>query len=302
MKHLYLLKTFLYILLSIFLFLLIQLEIFDFLKRNLNPFIIISTFFVMVFWVLSTRSFYKFSTLINEEKLAREADRLHLEESQKLIQTLRSQRHDFKNQLQVIRIMAQFQRNNEIVEYIQDCNNALDYSKEIPSKIENPAISAMTIFFATQAKEHGVNFEVDTDIDFATYNLSPAKTTRILGNIIQNAIESFHLTTQKERNIQLTMWEKDNTYHFIIWNNGPPIPKEVQRFIFLSGYSMKNSTGLGLAIVKQLIDEMGGEINLKSNPEEGTEFRIVIPKHNPEPHFNIVEQPFPNKTIKMEKI
>ena len=301
MKHLYLLRTFLFILLSIFLFLLIQLEIFDLLRRNLNPFIIISTFFVMVFWVLSTHSFYKFSTLINEEKLAREADRVHLEESRKLIQTLRSQRHDFKNQLQVIRVMAQFQRNNEIVDYIQDCNTALDFSNEIPSKIENPAISAMTIFFATQAKENGINFEVDTDIDFATYYLSPAKTTRILGNIIQNAIESFRTASQKDRNIQLIMWEKDDTYHFIIWNNGPPIPTEIHQYIFLSGYSLKKSTGLGLAIVKQLIDEMGGKISLKSNHEEGTEFRIIIPKHIQGTHFNLVEQPFSNKTIRPEK-
>lgn len=301
MKQLYLLRAFLFILISIFVILLLEMSIFDMLNHAINLFFLLAVFLILIFWLLSIHSFYKFVSLINAEKLAREADRLQLEESQKLIKTLRSQRHDFKNQLQVIRVMAQFQKNNEIVEYIEDCTTALDFSKEIPSSIDNPAISAMTIFFASQARENGINFEVDSDIDFAAYNLSPAKTTRILGNIIQNAIESFQLTSQKDRNIQLTMWEKDDSYHFLIWNNGPPIPEEIHRLIFLSGYSSKNSTGLGLAIVKQLVDEMGGKVTVKSSIKEGTEFRIIIPKHIPEPRFTIAERHFPEKTVEPEK-
>ncbi len=292
MKQLYLLRAFLFILISVFVLLLLEMSFFDMLNHTINLFFLFAVFLILLFWLLSIHSFYKFITLINQEKLAREADRLQLEESQKLIQTLRSQRHDFKNQLQVIRVMAQSQRNNEIVDYIQDCNTALDFSKEIPSQIENAAISAMTIFFASQAREKGIDFSVDSDIDFANFKLSPAKTTRILGNIIQNAIEIFQIYQQKDRSIQLTMWEKDDSYHFLIWNNGPTIPEEIQGFIFQSGYSQKNSTGLGLAIVKHLVEEMGGRIGLKSNTEEGTEFRINIPKHHPEPRFNIAERPF----------
>ncbi|MGE5605386.1 MAG: sensor histidine kinase [Bacteroidota bacterium] len=301
MKHYYLLKAFLFVLISIFLLLLLEIEIFELLQRTISSMFLITVFCILLFWILSIHSFYNFTSLLNEETIAREADRLQIEESQKLIQTLRSQRHDFKNQLQVIRVMAQFQRNNEIVDYIQDCNMALDFSKVIPSQIDNPAISAMIIYFATQARENGVNFEVDSDIDFAAYNLSPAKTTRILGNIIQNAIESFQITSQKDRTIQLTMWEKDDNFHFLIWNNGPPIPEEIHRLIFLSGYSLKNSTGLGLAIVKQLVDEMEGKVSVKSSIEEGTEFRITIPKLIPEPRFTIAERHFSEKTVKTEK-
>ncbi len=301
MKHLYLLRAFLFILISIFVLLLLEMSIFDMLNHEINLFLIFAVLLILFFLFLSIHSFYKFITLINQEKMAREADRLQLEESQKLIQTLRSQRHDFKNQLQVIRIMAQSQRHREIVNYINDCNDSLDFSKEIPTQIDNAVLSALTIFFATQARENGINFRVDTDINSANFNLSPAKTTRILGNIIRNAIEVFQTTPQKDRNIQLTMWEKDDNYYFLIWNNGPPIPDNQQGLIFQSGYSSKDSTGLGLAIVKQLVEEMGGRISFKSNISEGTEFRIVVPKHNAKTHFNFIEQPITEDIVKPSK-
>jgi two-component system sensor histidine kinase AgrC len=278
MKIVYLLRTFLFIFISIFIILLLEMSIFDMINRTINFFFIFSIFLVIVFWLLSIHSFYKFSLFLNQEQMSREADRLQLEESQKMIQILRSQRHDFKNQLQVIRIMAQSKRHNAIVDYIQDCNESLDYSKEIPYQIDNAALSAMAIFFATQARENGINFSVESDLDFTKFHLSPAKITRILGNIIRNAIEVFQTFYSKEREIKLTMWETGSDYYFVIWNNGPLIPKEIQELIFRPGYSGKNSTGLGLSIVKHLVEEMDGKVNLKSSQDEGTEFYIVIPR------------------------
>lgn len=278
MKHFYLLRAFLFILSSIFVLLLVEMSIFDILKHAIDPLFLFSVLIILFFWILSMHSFYKFTLILNQEKMSREADRLQLEESQKMIQILRSQRHDFKNQLQVIRIMAQSKRHNEIAAYIQDCNESLDYSKEIPYQIDNAALSAMAIFFATQARENGINFSVESDLDFTKFHLSPAKITRILGNIIRNAIEVFQTFYSKEREIKLTMWETGSDYYFVVWNNGPPIPKEIQELIFRPGYSGKNSTGLGLSIVKHLVEEMDGKVNLKSSQDEGTEFHIVIPR------------------------
>jgi sensor histidine kinase regulating citrate/malate metabolism len=260
-------------------------SIFDILNREINPFFILALFFILIFWLLSIHSFYKFTLMLNQEKMSREADRLQFEESQKLIQILRSQRHDFKNQLQIIQIMAQSKRHNEIADYIQDCNDSLDFSKEIPDQIDNAALSAMTIFFATQARENGIRFSVESDIDYSKFYLSPAKITRILGNIIRNAIEVFQTLYWKEREVKLAMWETDLEYHFIVWNNGPPIPLEKQALIFQPGFSGKNSTGLGLSIVKQLVDEMGGKLKLNSTQKEGTEFCITIPR-NTQPCFS----------------
>jgi sensor histidine kinase regulating citrate/malate metabolism len=232
----------------------------------------------LALWLLSINSFYKFFKIMNLENLTKETDRLQFEESQKLIETLRSQRHDYRNQLQVIKVLAQFNKSEEIVKYIQEYDQVLDLPSFISTRIENPVISAMFLVFTTEAKEKEILLNIDSDLDFSHCNLPPAKLTRILGNIIRNALEILELTMAPERTIQVTMWETKESYCFLVWNNGPVIPPENMQRIFTVGFSTKNSTGLGLAIVKELTEGMGGKITVTSSPEDGTEFKIVIPK------------------------
>jgi two-component system sensor histidine kinase AgrC len=278
LKHSYLLQSFLYALLTIFLFLLLELHLFDMLHKMVSLFVVGITFLILILWLLNLRSFYKFTVEINKEAIIRETDRLQLEESQKLIQTLSSQRHDFKNQLQVIRMLAQMNKSREVVEYIQECNTVLDLSSSIYAHINNTAISAMMLVFFAEAKEKGLKFSVDCDVDFTNFKFSPVVITRIIGNILRNAIEILEQTHAPEKAIQVTIWEATDFYNFIIWNNGPAIPEDIQKSIFTAGFSTKNSSGLGLSIVKQMVEEMRGKVTVASDPETGTEFKIVIPK------------------------
>jgi sensor histidine kinase regulating citrate/malate metabolism len=217
---------------------------------------------------------------LSQEQLSKKTDRTQFEESQKLIHVLKSQRHDFRNQLQVIKVLAQLNKTPEIVQYIQDCDIALNFTSAIASQIDNPVISAMLLIFSAQAKDKGIGFNVDSDLDFSKFTLPPAKITSILGNIIQNAIEALEKAEGPERSIQVTIWETADSYYFLIWNNGPVILKNVGEKIFAPGFSTKNSTGLGLSIVREIISELNGKITVTSTQEFGTEFKIAIPKMN----------------------
>ncbi|HBF36179.1 MAG TPA: hypothetical protein DDW50_02535 [Firmicutes bacterium] len=281
MKHSYLLQAFLYALLAIFLLLILELYLFDMLHKTVTFFVAGITMAILILWILNLRSFYKFTIEMNKESIIRETDRLQLEESQKLIQTLSSQRHDFKNQLQVIQMLAQMNKSQEVADYIQGYNTSIDQSDAMYMQIKNPAIAAMFLVFYTQTKEKGITFSVDCDVDFREFHLSPVAITRILGNIIRNAIEILEIHPNVKRSIQVTIWEAANCYHFVIWNNGPSIPQDILPNIFTPGFSTKNSSGLGLSIVKQLLNEIAGQIFVHSDPNDGTEFKIVIPKNPP---------------------
>lgn len=259
----------------------IELHVFDIIYRNgLNrefTIFLIVNILILIFWIMSLLSFYKFGQTLHQEIVNRQTDALQLEESLKLVRTLQSQRHDYRNQLQVIRVLAQFNKNAEIIKYIDEYISAADYSASLSSRIGNSAISAVFLVYEAEAKDKGISFTIDSDINFTHFTYSPTKITRILGNIIRNAIEILEPLNIAKREIQITLWQTPEKYNISIWNNGPAIPPQSFDQIFLPGYSTKNSSGLGLAIVKELMDELGGEVSVSSSVESGTEFKLSLP-------------------------
>jgi len=284
MKHLKLLKAFLFV--NIVLLLLLS-GIYLWINISHNDLgygrvmiHILATTLVILLGFLYFYNYYKLAFALTQEKLSKKTDLAQFEESQQLIHVLKSQRHDFRNHLQVIKVLAQLNKSDEIVQYIQDCDIALDFTNSIATQIDNPIISAMLLIFSAHAKEKNISFNVDSDLDFSKFVLPPAKITSFLGNIIQNAIEALEHDNYSDRSIQVTIWETTEFYYFLIWNNGPVIFKNVREKIFTPGFSTKNSTGLGLSIVKDLVSELYGKITVTSSKELGTEFKIIIPKMN----------------------
>ncbi|MEC4677086.1 MAG: HAMP domain-containing sensor histidine kinase [Nitrospirota bacterium] len=64
-----------------------------------------------------------------------------------------------------------------------------------------------------------------------------------------------------------------------ITDSGPGIPEDRTALVFKKFYrgDDSNGTGIGLAIVKELAEVMGGRIDLKSAPGEGSVFTIWLP-------------------------
>jgi hypothetical protein len=65
-------------------------------------------------------------------------------------------------------------------------------------------------------------------------------------------------------------------------DTGIGIPRELHQKIFqpfeqATGAEQKGGTGLGLAIAKRLVELMGGEIGVESEPGKGSRFHFTVP-------------------------
>ena len=99
-------------------------------------------------------------------------------------------------------------------------------------------------------------------------------------NLLDNAIKY----TPDGGKIVVTACREADEIKFIVKDSGIGIPVEDLPRIFERFYRIDKArarsisgTGLGLAIVKQLVDGLGGTIEVESKPDAGTTFVFTLP-------------------------
>ncbi|MGV8135986.1 MAG: ATP-binding protein [Mangrovibacterium sp.] len=115
----------------------------------------------------------------------------------------------------------------------------------------------------------------------------PGSINRVVNNIIENAIKF----TEVGGEISVSLRYLDSKIEFTVQDTGPGIHPSLHKKIFEPYYQIgrKDSEiqgmGLGLPIVKKVVDSLGGQILLESNPiaTPGTRFTVVLTRHKPAP-------------------
>lgn len=105
----------------------------------------------------------------------------------------------------------------------------------------------------------------------------------MLTNLLLNAIKY----TDKGGSVKLNAEIKNNCILIEIKDTGIGIPLEEQSKIFNEFYRATNAkiieqdgTGLGLSIARHIIERHGGKIQVESEKDAGTTFRITLPEYS----------------------
>ena len=153
-------------------------------------------------------------------------------------------------------------------------------------------VESTNAMIAAHAREKGLAFACSIDPDIpARVKGDPVRLRQLLIHLLRNAIK---FTPKGEVRMRLTR-ETVHCNHqpgsvcFIITDTGIGIPEELQQSIFdpftqadTSSSRPYEGTGLGLAIAKNLIDLMGGRIQLQSKVDVGSAFFVSIPFEVPD--------------------
>ncbi len=169
-------------------------------------------------------------------------------------------------------------------------NNILDFSRIDSGKLRlnrvdyslRGILDNVVELLARQAqrKELDLGYIIAPDVP-AILRGDPDRIRQLLFNLVGNAVK---FTEQGQVAIEVHALEPDSVLlRFEVKDTGIGIPRDAQERIFEAFAQADGSmtrryggTGLGLAICRQLVDLMGGEIGVDSEPGTGSTFWFVL--------------------------
>jgi signal transduction histidine kinase/DNA-binding response OmpR family regulator/CHASE3 domain sensor protein len=141
----------------------------------------------------------------------------------------------------------------------------------------------MTALFNPMAQEKNIVFHTNLAAHVPeTMETDKLRLEQIIKNLLSNAVK---FTSQGSVTLEVAREEKNSSrLRFTVKDTGIGIPRDKQVLIFEAFQQADGSTrrkfggtGLGLSISRELTRLLGGEITVKSEADQGSEFTIYIP-------------------------
>ena len=132
------------------------------------------------------------------------------------------------------------------------------------------------------AKRDGVILLFEADEEIPATNMEASEIHTCLANLVSNAIDACKTSKKDGCTVSLRVREGDGTIVFEVEDTGCGMDAEVKGKVFTSFFTTKGlgGTGLGLLVTKKIVREHGGQIEVESEPDEGSCFRIELPRNN----------------------
>jgi two-component system, LytTR family, sensor histidine kinase AgrC len=228
------------------------------------------TFVILIYLRKTHREEIQESILATEQPL--------IEQIEKMIHQWRSYRHDLHHHIEVLQTLLQEKKFAEAQTYMSAIHQEIISTQQI-YPFRQPVINALLQSKAVQAEQHQIQFCVQSEEAFLFPRLKSYDLVRILGNILDNAIDAVAASKQNVKEISVHYQKILGINVLNVTNNGPYLSKDEQQKVFEAGYTTKLNShhqGSGLATVHHLVKEYDGEISILSN-EQQTSFQIAIP-------------------------
>lgn len=191
--------------------------------------------------------------------------------------TLRRQRHDFKNHLQVVYTLTEMQAYPDVQEYVQKIYEDVQSVGNL-IRTSVPAVNALLSAKSADCDENKIRFTVDIQSSWEEIPVAGWELCRIIGNLVDNAMDALLEAGTADAGICVRIGEDISSWMLSVENNGPEIPSEHKKSIFLPGFTTKSAGhGNGLSIVCELVEKYGGELHMQSDSIR-TVFSCSFPK------------------------
>lgn len=171
-------------------------------------------------------------------------------------------------------------------------NDILDVSKIEAGQMEiesvpfdlHELVQDLASLYRLRASEKSLLFHARMDGAVPQHVLAdPTRVRQVLVNLLGNALK-FTASGWIGLDVRATREDAAWVLQFTIADTGIGIPADVQPQLFTRFMQADSSTsrqfggtGLGLSIVRQLVDLMGGTVDVTSTPGKGSRFTVTLP-------------------------
>jgi len=180
---------------------------------------------------------------------------------------------EFKRALEQIR--TQGRRCKEIT------HKLLSFARKTDPRIQEVQINELMEELVALSKQRAKfsNIEILTAFqeDLPLLRVSQSELQQVFLNLINNAIDAME---KRGGSLEIGTKQSDHTIVVEISDTGPGIPQANLGRIFNPFFTTKpvgKGTGLGLAICYGIVKKLGGEIEVRSELDVGTTFKVILP-------------------------
>ena len=193
-------------------------------------------------------------------------------ESRDYMNTIRSQRHDFNLHLHALSGLINSNKYEECQRYVQKLvSEAADVNDIMP--VSDPVVGSMLYNMREKARRQGTDILYHITYDMEDILCNGFECNKIIGNLLQNAIDALQTPEDKKRGIRFKILKRRGNTVIISENPFTGNPDSIAR-VFEPGYSTKKGhEGIGLSMVLRTAHSYGGRVY----PEfENDVIRIVV--------------------------
>lgn len=201
-----------------------------------------------------------------------------------IVEALRANTHEFMNKLHVILGLIHLGELDEAKKFIVTITESQQQILSmIVNKIKDPTIAGLILGKFSRAKELGIDLKINktSKLQLENQNISSHVLVTIIGNLIENAMESVGKCNKEEKIVNVRIEELDNRIEIEVEDFGIGIEQKNLKKIFERGFTTKaGSEGVGLSLVRKTVANLNGEINVSSEINKGSIFTVVLPKED----------------------
>ena len=200
--------------------------------------------------------------------------------------------HDIRNPLQSIisdiylancelDLLPPSEQKNNIKESLSEITQAVDYVNKIVVDLQDFVRPIKPVFREIDLRPlieelmlktympNNIAFSLEIDKKIKKITLDHALLSRILANLINNAIQAM----PKGGELKILVVKVENGVSIIVQDTGMGIPKGIEDKLFTPLFTTKaKGQGFGLAVVKRLTEMMNGTVSFESQVGKGTKF------------------------------